>query len=113
MSSPYDHINEGKSPPKPKGLKYDGDKLQYSLIPPETTRALAQVLTFGAAKYSRDNWKHVENAEQRYLDALYRHLESYRLGEYLDPESGMPHLSHCLCNLSFLHYFSTKDHNES
>ena len=60
---------------KPKGMKFDGGKLQYSLIPPETTRALAQVLTFGAQKYAPNNWQLVENGETRYLDALYRHLE--------------------------------------
>ena len=93
------------------GLKYDGGKLRFSLIPPETTRALAQVLTFGAEKYSKDNWKLVEDGKERYLDALYRHLESHRLGEYLDPESNLPHLAHVLTNAAFLHYLHSKEPN--
>lgn len=93
------------------GLKFDGGKLQYSLIPPETLRALAQVLTFGAQKYAPGNWMLVEDGQTRYLDALYRHLEAYRLGEELDPESGLPHLSHVLTNAAFLHYLSRKDSN--
>ena len=91
------------------GLKYDAGKLRYSLIPPEATHALAEVLTFGAQKYAKDNWKLLENGKERYLDALYRHLEAYRTGEYLDSESNLPHLSHCLCNLAFIHFFETQD----
>ena len=91
------------------GLKYDTGKLQFSLIPPQTTTALAEVLTFGARKYSKNNWMLVENGKERYLDALYRHLEAYRSGEYFDSESGLPHLSHALCNLSFIHYFEATE----
>ena len=128
MSNPYDHINEartksfestgqylpdseiliGPSSPTPViGFKFDTGKLQYSLIPPETTQALAEVLTFGASKYAPNNWQIVENAKQRYLDALYRHLTAFRLGEELDPESGLHHLSHALTNVAFLHYLHT------
>lgn len=88
------------------GLKYDTGKLQYSLIPPETLRALAEVLTFGAEKYAPNSWQRLENGEKRYLDALFRHLEAYRSGELIDPESGFPHLSHVLTNAAFLHYLS-------
>lgn len=93
------------------GLKFDNGKLQYSLIPPETLRALAEVLTFGASKYAPDSWKYLDKAEQRYMDALFRHLEAYRSGELTDPESGFPHLSHVLTNAAFLHYLTTKDSN--
>lgn len=90
-----------------KGLKFDTGKLQYSLIPTETTKALAEVLTFGAAKYAPNNWMLVENGKTRYLDALYRHLEAFRSGETLDPESSLHHLAHALTNLAFLHYLET------
>ena len=88
------------------GLKFDNGKLLYSLIPPETTKALAEVLTYGAQKYAPNNWQLVENGEVRYLDALFRHLEAYRAGEQVDPESGLPHLSHVLTNVAFLHYLT-------
>jgi hypothetical protein len=53
------------------------------------------------AKYhDPDNWKKV--APQRYKDAAYRHWLAYLKGEKLDPESGLPHLHHCACNLAFL-----------
>ena len=90
------------------GLKFDNDKLLYSLIPPETTKALAEVLTFGAKKYAPGNWAKVENGEERYLNALFRHLEAYRSGEDLDPESIFSHLAHCMCNIAFIHHFQQK-----
>ena len=95
------------------GLKFDKDKLRYSLIPPVATHALAQVLTFGASKYAPNSWQHVPNGRERYLDALMRHLEAYRAGERIDPDSSLPHLHHLLCNAAFLTYFDSKDHNDS
>ena len=93
------------------GLKYDAGKLRYSLIPPEATRALAEVLTFGARKYAPNSWQTVPNAPERYLDALIRHLEAHRSGELYDPESNLPHVYHLLCNAAFLTYFTAKDLN--
>jgi len=91
-----------------KGLKYDTGKLRYSLVPPVAIKGIAEVLTFGASKYGKDNWQLVDNAEERYLDALYRHLEAYRAGESHDPESGLTHLAHAATNVAFLQYFEDK-----
>lgn len=91
------------------GLKFDSGKLRYSLIPPEATKALATVLSFGANKYAPNSWQTVPNARERYLDALMRHLEAYRSGELTDNESGLPHIDHLLCNAAFLSYFASKD----
>ena len=82
-------------------MKFDTGKLRYSLIPPEMTRALAEVLTYGAKKYKPNNWKQVDDPS-RYMDALMRHLEAYRSGEINDPESGLPHLSLLMTNAGFL-----------
>ena len=90
---------------KPGGLKYDDGKLQYGLIPPIATKSLAQVLTFGAAKYAPNSWQTVQDGERRYLDALYRHLEAYRSGESTDSESGLSHLAHVITNVAFLLHF--------
>ncbi|MCD5413671.1 MAG: DUF5664 domain-containing protein [Clostridiales bacterium] len=87
------------------GLKFDTDKLRYSLVPPAATRALAEILTFGTEKYAPNNWQLVCNPEERYTDALLRHLESYRAGEKIDPESGFSHLKHAITNIAFLLHF--------
>ena len=90
------------------GMKFDTGKLLYSLIPPETLKALAEVLTFGAQKYAPGNWAKVDNGEDRYLNALFRHLEAYRAREDFDSESKLSHLAHCMCNIAFLHHFQQK-----
>ena len=61
-----------------------------------------RVLTYGAAKYERDNWKHVENGETRYLAAALRHLAAYQSGESKDEETGESHLAHAICCLVFM-----------
>lgn len=82
-------------------LKFDGDKLRPDLIPPSATKALAEVLTFGARKYKPNNWRKCKDLG-RYEAALLRHLLAYQEGEVHDPESGMPHLWHAMTNLAFL-----------
>ncbi|WGH49945.1 hypothetical protein [Pseudoalteromonas phage vB_PtuP_Slicky01] len=79
------------------------------LLPLVALESIAEVLTFGAAKYADDGWKHLEGAEGRYLGALLRHLTAIERGEVLDPESGLPHISHVACNSMFLTYFKLKE----
>lgn len=88
-----------------KGVKLDTGKLRYDLIPPESLEGLAKILTFGAEKYTPNGWQTVPNAKERYTAAAMRHFEAWRKGEKLDPESGLLHLHHALCNLVFLDYF--------
>jgi len=95
------------------GKKFDTDKLRYDLIPPETIEELAKVLTHGAKKYAPDNWKNVEPFNDRYYSALMRHLEAWRKGEMIDPESGLNHLSHALTNVTFLLWKSQKQQKNS
>lgn len=88
------------------GTKYDDEKLQYTLVPPYALQEIARNLTVGLRKYKeRNNWQKVPNAKQRYMDALYRHLEAIRRGEIYDKESGaenMPHMAAVAVNAMFL-----------
>lgn len=85
------------------GEKADAGKERYDLIPPGVLCDLARVLTYGAAKYAPDNWRKVPDAESRYYAALMRHLEAWRMGCPVDPESQLPHLAHALCCLGEAH----------
>lgn len=88
------------------GTKYDDGKLDYTLIPAHALQELARNLTEGLKKYrERDNWKKVPEAQERYLKALYRHLEAHRRGEIYDTESSapnMPHMAAVAVNAMFL-----------
>ena len=85
-------------------IKYDNDKPMMSLLEPDFIEGMAKVLTMGAKKYSKDNWKLCED-KSRYEDALYRHMNEYLKGREFDTESELPHLAHVAVNAMFLQYF--------
>jgi hypothetical protein len=84
------------------GAKHDAGKLRWSLLPLDATREVVRVLTKGAEKYTPNNWEYVENARERYYDALLRHVTSWYEGEHSDPEWGLHHLAHAACCALFL-----------
>jgi hypothetical protein len=86
-----------------QGRKFDSEKPEYGLLPPLCLDEVARVLTAGAKKYDRDNWKYVEDGPRRYFDAAQRHLWAYKRGENLDPETGMSHIAHAICSLMFIY----------
>jgi hypothetical protein len=87
---------------KDAGVKHDGGKPQWSLVPFKAMTEVVDVLTYGARKYSPDNWCKVPNAKRRYVDAGFRHFSAYASGEKNDPETGYSHLAHAVCCLLFL-----------
>lgn len=84
------------------GMKHDSGKLDYTLVPWDGLEDVVKVLEFGAQKYSRDNWRKVENADARYMAAAFRHLVAHQNGEVNDPESNLPHLAHAGCCILFM-----------
>jgi hypothetical protein len=84
-----------------QGRKYDTGKPDYTLLPWDAVEEVVRVLDFGAKKYARDNWKHVEGGEQRYLAAAFRHLAASARGEQCDSETSISHLAHAACCVLF------------
>lgn len=84
-----------------EGKKYDGEKPRMYLLPPKALTEVAKVLTFGANKYDENNWKKLDNLQNRYTGAALRHIFAHMDGEELDPETGLDHLAHALCCLLF------------
>ena len=81
------------------GAKCDSGK-QLAGVLLDFSRALeavADVGTFGANKYTRGGWQSVPEGEQRYTDALMRHLLKMQR-ENIDPDSGLEHLAHLAWN---------------
>ncbi len=89
------------------GRKFDSGKSEYGLIPPHALEEMVKVLTLGAQKYDRDNWRYVPDGKRRYFDAAQRHLWAWKRGEQVDPESGIHHLAHAATNLFFLYELDT------
>ena len=87
------------------GIKHDGEKIRMDLLPFEALEAVAEVLTYGARKYSDNGWQTVEGKERRYLAALLRHLAARERGEARDRESGLLHAAHMAANALFILWF--------
>jgi Domain of unknown function (DUF5664) len=100
---PTDDVVKASQTSTTGGRKFDGNKLEYGLLPPLALEETVKVLTFGAQKYERDNWKRVPESKRRYFDALQRHVWAWKQGEQIDPESGLHHLAHAMCCLMFLY----------
>jgi predicted HAD superfamily Cof-like phosphohydrolase len=85
--------------------KYDSGKPELDLIPTEPLNMIADVLTFGAKKYGRNNWR-MNNVPEfsRLYASILRHLMAWNDGQDNDPESGLSHLAHASTQLMFLLY---------
>lgn len=92
------------SPASPEAArKDDAHKPQMGLIPAGALVEVAKVMTFGARKYSKYNWRENGGLEwSRLYDALQRHLASFSLREDIDAESELPHLAHAACCILML-----------
>lgn len=86
---------------KVEGIKHDQGKPRLELLPSDSLEEIAKVLTFGAKKYSAENWRKGINYS-RLMGAAMRHLLAWKDGEDKDPESGLTHLAHAGCCVLFL-----------
>lgn len=93
-----------------QGQKFDSGKPQWLLLLGAAIglEGVLKVLEFGAKKYKADSWQQVPDGERRYTEALIRHQVAIAKGEFLDPESGLPHAWHVACNAIFIAWFVAK-----
>lgn len=82
------------------GAKNDLGKVEAGLLLDFglALQEVARVCTFGARKYSRQGWLHVDDGPRRYRDAGVRHQLAGNL-EDKDEESNLLHLSHQAWNV--------------
>lgn len=89
------------------GAKLDDGKLFAGVLADFSLalKAVAEVGTFGAKKYTRGGWQHVKDGITRYYDAKWRHLLAER-HEKIDQDSGLLHAAHeawnCLARLELM-----------
>lgn len=88
-----------------EAMKYDGEKVRLDLLPVEPIIDIGKVLTYGARKYTAENWRK-GLAWSRCYGATLRHLLAWHKGETNDPETGLHHLAHAACEILFLLEFS-------
>lgn len=88
-----------------EAMKYDGEKVRLDLLPADPIIDVGKVLTYGARKYTAENWRK-GLAWSRCYGATLRHLLAWHKGETNDPETGLNHLAHAACEIFFLLEFS-------
>lgn len=87
-----------------EALRYDEGKPDFTYLEKELREGVANVMAYGAQKYSRDNWKKSINTEkhdeymQSILGCLLRHAYAIAEGEGVDEESGQSHMAHVATN---------------
>lgn len=82
------------------GSKLDAGKLRVGLVLMGFSRAItavAQVGTYGAAKYTDNGWVEVPDGQRRYTDAMFRHLLAETHG-VVDEETGLLHAAQAAWN---------------
>ena len=101
------------------GKKFDNvpNKPAWDCVPLEDIEGIAIVMRYGAEKYGEGpgtvNWKYVDNGKYRYYAAMMRHLCAYQKGEFLDSESGLPHIDHAMFNMMAYSYFVKKEDKDN
>ena len=98
----WDNLFEILTATPDQTIKADAGKPKLTLVPQQIIFDIAKVREYGLKKYgTAESWKSVDI--QRYRDATFRHFLAYlRDPQGVDEESGLPHLSHLACNISFL-----------
>jgi hypothetical protein len=93
------------------GQKKGAGKLPLELLPVDVLVEVAKVLQFGSKKYAANNWRGGIKYS-RVFGATMRHLFAWWLGEDNDAETGLSHLAHALCEISFLLAYSLRSRTE-
>jgi hypothetical protein len=86
---------------KNQALRYNDGKVQLSYVDLGCLKPAAEVLEFGARKYSRSNWKKGMHVS-KILDSLMRHIADLQDGKVVDEESKLAIIGHIQCNAMFL-----------
>jgi len=89
------------NPSNPKQL-YGDKKVPIHLVPPTAIAYLALALRDGARKYGAYNYRETKVESMTYIGAAMRHIMAYLDGEWLDDDSGNPHIAHAMACLAIL-----------
>ena len=98
-------IGDVHSEDRGSGARLNDGKVPLDLIPLSAMIECARVFDYGRNKYAAWNWAKGMDWSVPY-GCLLRHMAAWFDGEDNDPESGLPHLGHAMCNLVMLSTFA-------
>lgn len=94
-------IEEKKDLTNPKdllGIK----KISTFVFPSSALLHGSHAMMFGASRYQAYNWREKKVKASIYLDALERHITSWKEGEETAEDSGVHHLGHALACIAII-----------
>ena len=97
-TSPLDSTSKLSNPKDMIG----SNKLPFHLWPETATVMGCLGLLDGALKYGRSNWRVAGVKTSIYYDAIRRHLAAMFEGEWIDPDSKLPHVAHILADAAIV-----------
>lgn len=97
-------IGDVTSDERGSGARFNGGKARLDLVPLQGLEDAARVFEYGAQKYAPWNWAK-GMAWSVPIGCMMRHLMAIQRGEEIDPESGLPHIGHLMCNALMLATF--------
>jgi hypothetical protein len=98
-------VTPGERAEEPKyGLRFNTAKIDLTQLSPVAQYLESCVFMMGQHKYGKSNYKKgkptFDDVLTEMLGSAKRHLYYLDRGEWLDKESGMPHLAHAVWNLN-------------
>jgi hypothetical protein len=94
------------------GKKYSQGKPKLSLIDPDFSTTMAQVLMMGEEKYGEANWMQGIRWSEM-VDSAKRHLAAIEKGDFFDVESGKFHGAHIACCMMMLNHYIQNDYYDN
>ena len=89
------------------------DKRNWFTVGLDLFSPVIDVFSNAGGKYGRCSWIHCkpEDLHERYYSACMRHIEAFTKNEWLDQDSGLPHLAHAAANILILLWHGIRNTN--
>ena len=89
---------------KSLALRFNQGKPDWTLVDFKSLLPLVDVMTYGATKYEKDNWKLECEDPIQHIQSGLRHMLELANGNEVDAESGLPHSGHIIANMMMYNY---------
>lgn len=86
----------------PKELAGSKKPAIWNVVPRWVVALVGRVMSVGAAKYGRFNYRDSNVSAMTYVDAMERHLQLWQDGEDKDEETGVSHLASVMASCAIL-----------
>lgn len=84
-------------------------KLRYEWLDPHFLKQMAIIATYGGLRYGAYNWQGANQTQlKHYEGAIMRHMQEYRMGNFIDSDHDQSHMASVAVNACFIDFFRRK-----